>query len=173
MEPRTLTMNAQLTAQDYVKAQFLHLRPRAVFKWVGVIIVLLAVIVFVFAAYRDLQEKRLSSAVMWMGIAGLYFTICYGFLLPWRSRRHFKQQKTLNASFKMTIDSEALRSESSFGTLHFKWKDFHKYKIGNNLILVYQSDLLFHMFPRRWFESEEDFRLFLFYLQQNLGTPKA
>jgi hypothetical protein len=56
--------------------------------------------------------------------------------------------------------------------MRMRLSDFYKYKVGKDLILLYQSQALFHMFPRRFFSSEEDFKMFRSFLEANLGSPK-
>jgi YcxB-like protein len=65
-----------------------------------------------------------------------------------------------------------IETTSEHGTMKMRLSDFHKYKVSKDLILLYPSQVIFHMFPRRCFASEEDFKTFLSYLEANLGNPK-
>jgi hypothetical protein len=49
------------------------------------------------------------------------------------------------------------------------WEIFHKWKADKQLILVYHSDALFHIFPRRAFPSTEEFQWFQALLRTKLG----
>lgn len=53
-----------------------------------------------------------------------------------------------------------------------RWTDFLKYKVGKKMVLVYHSDALFQMFPKRWF-SEDEWQKFLDILREALGQPSA
>lgn len=92
--------------------------------------------------------------------------------MPWRIRRIFSQQKAFQVEYQTVISPESLESTSEYGTVRIPLSDFHKYKVGKDLILVYHSSALFYMFPRRFFASDEDFKTFIFYLKANLGSPK-
>lgn len=92
--------------------------------------------------------------------------------MPWNTRRVFLQQKTLHVEHQIMISSEMIETNSEYGVTRMPLSDFCKYKVGKNLILLYQSEALFHIFPRRFFTSEKDFKAFLSYLEAHLGSPK-
>lgn len=166
-----MKLHCQITPEDYIRAQFLHLRPRPVIKWVGLLIV-------VGALALGVQQLIFppSGAITWEPFAILgalaYFAVIYGVLLPLKARKIFKQQKTLQVPYESELTDEAYAAVSVHGTATIAWKEFHKYKMNKDTILVYQSDAIYHMFPKRWF-TEEQFIEFKSILQTQLGQPKA
>lgn len=165
-----LKLQCQLTPRDYVQAQFLHLRPRPAFKWIGLVLIGLTLVVCGYG-FLNLSESDAQWAPFAILATLLYFALFYGVWLPFRTKRLFSQQKTLQEPYEVEISDDALFASDSHGQTTMVWKDFHKYKTGERLILLYQSDALFHMFPIRWF-SEDQFAEFRELLRTNLGEPK-
>jgi hypothetical protein len=163
-----MKLRAALTPQDYVNAQYLSMRPRPFFKWCGIFLIALTVLMCVVSLFIF----PLHWSAFFIALVGVYLMVCYAFLLPHHARKIFNQQKTLQQPYDMEITAEGVSSSGSHGSINMEWKDFHKYKMGKDLILVYQSDVLFHMFPKRWF-SDDEFAQLQNYLHENLGEPKT
>lgn len=96
-----------------------------------------------------------------------YFALSYGIWLPYRTKKIYK---TAEKPYEAKLTEEKFITTNSFGTARIKWADFHKHKVGKDIVLVYQSDLIFHLFPKRWF-SDDDFRKLLQILKNSLGNP--
>jgi hypothetical protein len=162
-----MKLECQLFPDDYVKAQYVHLRPSPVFVWLGWIVValfpLLVVGLFPFAK-KSGEWTPFILLVLAAGWLGIHFLI----LLPRSTRRIFWQQKSLQEKCILEIDAMGVVSTSSMGHAIQKWGDFTKYKRGKGLILAYQSDVIFQMFPKRWF-TEEQYAELESYLRQALG----
>lgn len=165
-----MKLHCQIEVSDYVQAQYLHLRPRPLIKWLGIFLIVLFVLVTLQQIIIP-QGGRITILPYILIAVGFYLVIIYGIWLPYRTKKIYKQQKTLQEPFESEISSDEFISTNSLGTARLRWKDFHKYKVGKDMILVYQSDLMFHMFPRRWF-CEGDYERFLEILNSALGKPK-
>lgn len=147
------------------------MRPRPILKWIGISFV---GPVIVLCAGRFLNpEEDVSPWTPYLILAGLlYFALLYGVWLPFRTKRLFLQQKTLQEPYEVEITDEAYSASSCHGQSRMVWKDFHKHKMSARIILLYQSDVLYHLFPTRWF-SEDQLAEFQKILRANLGEPKA
>ncbi|MEI6330371.1 MAG: YcxB family protein [Pseudanabaena sp. ELA645] len=161
MEPKAMiVLQCKLTSEDYIKAQYLHLRPSPWLKYLGIACLSLAF------------TSGSLTALINILLFGLIYTLFILFILPWNVRRIFSQQKTLQVEHEIVISPEMIETISDNGTWKMRLSDFHEYKVGKDLILLYQSQALFHIFPRRFFVLEEDFKTFLSSLEANLGSPK-
>jgi len=166
-----MKLHCQITPEDYIRAQFLHLRPRPVIKWVGLLIVVAALAL-------GIQQLAFppSGTITWAPFAILgglaYFAAIYGILLPLKTRKIYRQQKTLQEPYESEVTDEVYATVSVLGTTSMPWKEFHKYKMNKDMLLVYQSDVIYHMFPKRWF-TEDQFTEFKAILQRQLGQPKV
>ncbi len=166
-----MKLRCQIEPSDYVRAQYLHIRPKPPFQWIGIPLVLLLVLVGLQQVFLPRDGKITAIPFAIFGVLA-YFALSYGIWLPYRTKKIYKQQKTLQEPYEAELTEEEFVSTNSFGTARIKWADFHKYKVGKDIVLVYQSDLIFHLFPKRWF-SDDDFRKLLQILQNSLGksTP--
>lgn len=166
-----MKLHCQITLEDYIKAQFLHLRPRPIIKWVSVLIVLTALAL-------SIQQLVLppSGAITWTPFAILgglaYFAIIYGVILPLRIKKIYRQQKSLQEPYESELTDKTYASVSVHGAATMPWNMFHKYKMNKDTILVYQSDAIYHIFPKRWF-TEEQFADFQEILHRHLGHPRV
>ena len=107
-----------------------------------------------------------------LGLLGLFYAFIYFVIQPWNVRRIFSQQKTLQVEYETVISPDMIKTTSKNGYVEMPLSDFHRYTVGNDFILLYHSQALFHMFPRRFFESDEDFKTFISYLEASLGRSK-
>lgn len=163
-----MKIQAKLTAEDYVQAQFLHLRPRPVFKWLGALLVLLALLAVGASTWACMQGRGPWHRPVILVATLSYLFIWFRLWLPRKTRKIFAQQKLLHEPMEIEITPAGFSTTATYGTSHLEWRALHKYKAGKELMLVYQSDVIFHMFPRRWFASDADWNQLRAYLQQSL-----
>lgn len=166
-----MKLRCKIEPSDYVRAQYLHLRPRPVIRWLGILLVALSLLVLCQQIFIP-PEGTISALPFILFAVLAYLVIVYGAWLPYRTKKIYKQQKTLQEAFDSELTEEEFISTTSFGSTRLKWRDFYKYKVGKDMILVYQSDAIFHMFPRRWFPDGEYDRL-IEILRSMLGDPKT
>ena len=164
-----MKLQCHITPEDYVRGQFLHVRPRPAIKWAGLMIVVAALAI-------GIQELVFppSGTLAWKPFAILvalaYFYVLYAVMLPWKTRKIYKQQKSLQEPYESELTDDAYSFASIHGAATMPWSMFHKYKISKDTILLYQSDAIYHLFPKRWF-TEEQFAEFQSILQKHLGQP--
>lgn len=142
-------------ARDYVRAYYLALRPRRWLRWLGyplVVAYVLIAIVTLWQAVRDGRGWELA-AVLW-GI-GAYWLVRYFVLLPRRWRRLYRQQKTAGLPTEILVTSEGFRSKSELGEVTIPWSYMHKWRRGRHAVLLYHSDVLFNILPKRVMPAEE------------------
>lgn len=167
-----ITLQGKFEPKDYIKAQYLHLRPKPWFKYV--VIALLSLCLVILLASASSADSFINALINFVPILifGLFYIFILFVIMPWNVRRIFSQQKTLHSEHTTVISPETIESTSEHGSMKMRLSDFHRYKVGKDMILLYQSQSLFHMFPRRLFASEEDFQTFISYLEANIGRRK-
>lgn len=82
-------------------------------------------------------------------------------ILPRKVRRLHSQQSDPAFPFAYSWDADAVYAEGKSGNLQRPWKNYHKWKENDHIILLYHSDNLFEMLPKRWFndaEQRDEFR---------------
>jgi hypothetical protein len=155
-------IQGELQQTDYVRAQFLHMRPRRSFAAIGVLLLLL------FAVAAFLGDGTLPLVALLAFLGALFFVY-----IPWRARRAFRQYKALSEPIKVTIQDEGLHFEREHGSGLLPWAQIRKWKGSNQLILLYPADHIFHLLPRHFFMNEPEFSGFQATLEARVGRSAA
>jgi hypothetical protein len=161
-----------LTVDDLIAAQKLHLRPRKAFLFLlaplVVIVAALALFGVVNAFLRDSSDKSWWWAIGLLAYFGLlYYRIVYS-----SARTQFKQSKKLSVPFELEFTDESYRTRADWGSSEMKYTEFHKWRFNETVILLYHSDKLFQMIPRRAFPSDDDRNRVLENIRNKAGQPK-
>ena len=160
----------QLTPEDYVNANFVHMRPRPLIKWAGYFMLLLVVIVLPISIF-DTGADQKDGFIPVIIVAGLaYLVFLFGFMHPRRLKKIFSQQKMLHAPHSLNITDEAISTKSEVGEAKLTWNYFPKWKEGKNIFLLYQSDVMFHLVPKRCFASLEEMAQFRKLMLEKIGS---
>ncbi len=168
-----MKLSVQLTVEDYIHARRLSMRPRRWLRIVGYVVLALFTVFIVWVGYEGFVLGK-PQKDFWM-IIGLvaYLLVIYYVLIPWRTKRIFRQQKTLHQPIELEFTDTHFFGSSPHGTFKMGWSDFHKWKKDDHSILVYQSAALMHMIPIRAFQSSADIELLVATLRKHLGPEKA
>jgi hypothetical protein len=168
-----MTLKNRIEPVDYRRAVWLHMKPRRTFAIAGVALVVLALLMFGWALYILFSRGEDLPLVLGLG-TGLAWLAGYFFVwLPRQLNRIYDQQKLLHAEITVEITDEHLVSRSVHGESKLPWSVFHKWKSGGGVVLLYQSDALFHIFVSRWFPSTTEFEGFQDILRRHVGPEKV
>lgn len=149
------TAHVTFNAEDYVNAMKLHAlwSRRRLLVHLGVIAVALIVVATSRSSY---WLEVLSSALLGGAVAAV---VLYGvlriFYLPWKARRMFAQQKSLHAGYDFQWTDDGLVVDGRNARSQTAWGDYLKRKENDRVALLYHSDLLFQMLPKRAFSEEQ------------------
>lgn len=150
-----MTQTLTVSVQDVVSAYRLHATPK---PSIAAIFLLLATagIGVSYSMHLAPIGAALGAAVgMYGWLAVLFFVI-----IPYRSRRIYRQQKSLHLEHQFEWDDQFLYFSSQDYEGKIRWADFIKVKESCNMLLLYRSDALFQMMPRRCFSSGKSFEDF-------------
>lgn len=145
-----------ITAQDYLSAMRLHRRSsvRRQMVWLTVFVVAGTVI----AAFGHLLP---GCVLLGAGVGGMVGELVQSkFVLPRRTRRIHGQQASMRDTYEYSWDDDSLTVSSRNARVERRWKDYLKMLENDELLLLYQSDVMFEMFPKSWFQSEAQARQF-------------
>ncbi len=134
---------------DFQAAQRLHAYRGRLSSWVeNISIGLLALLTL--AALLSAALGRLPWLPALLMAAGVGGYAAFRFwLLPRQIARVFTQQKDLSAPFDIWLTPESFQLQNEFGSSRTPWENFVKWKENAELLLIYRSDVAFHMLPRR------------------------
>jgi hypothetical protein len=164
-------VNLTLTIEprDYLRAQYLHLRPRPFLCWVGMgflVVALMAVVsILCKSKWTGADLRSLMGLVISFAVIAFIFFV----RMPLLTRRIFRQQKLLHHPIAVHVTRESCHAKFELGESTLPWTTFHKWKENRHLFLVYQSDALFHMWPKRCFPSPEAVNEFRAILESQIG----
>lgn len=148
-------MLLRIFPEDYIAAVRLNYKPRKVWAVIGLFVVLLAVIAFVLGV-RDIARGK---GDIWdvIGLPAIaYPPLWYFVFLPRRIRKLYKQQRALHETHDVTFDEAGIATTYAFAKGVMPWSHVHKWRESEDLFLVYHSDAMFSIFPKRDFLPASD-----------------
>jgi len=148
-----IEVNGTLQPNDYVRAQFLNLRPRPVYKVVGVILLAAAI----WAGWYSFSQGDIELLDYLFVAAILFLILNFAVYLPWKTRRIYKQQKAMQRELTYRFDESGVFASNENGQSTTPWEDYLKWKQNDHMILLYLSDCLYHMIPKTLFHQSDDF----------------
>ncbi len=152
-EGSRITLRGRITEKDYVRAQWLHLRPRPVLAALGIVIAAAAICLSAWQIYSwgtgELEAADAAKLPTIVSILAGYFAI----IVPWRFRKSFRTARALHEPLEMEITDSGLFGYSQYGEARLPWKLFYRFKENHHVFLVYQSDALLHIIPKRLLEG--------------------
>jgi len=106
------------------------------------------------------------ALLLGLGVLGRYV------LVPQRLAKLFAQQKDLSAPFEVEIDDAGFHFQNSYGDVRIPWGDFIKWKENQEMLLLYRSDVMFHMLPKCLFQNQGEIHFVLDKLREK-KVPQA
>lgn len=150
-----MTNSINITADDVVAAQRLHTTPTRRRMFVMFLLGSVSLVAWYASGLRALS----AVAGGFIGV-GVVQALTLWLYLPYRARRTYRQQKNLQRSHQFSWDDQAIFFHSEDYEGKIRWSDLLKAREDHSMLLLYQSDALFHLFPKRSFSSPEQFNEF-------------
>jgi len=162
-----------LTVEDCIEARRLSLRPRPTLRFALYVVLALFAGTILWQLVEGVSAGRLDSG-FWqlLGIAAYLYAIFF-LWMPYRVRKVFRQQKSLQVPTEMELTDTHFIASSANGSFQMPWKDFHKWKKNERMLLVYQSEAILHPIPLRALPDKADQERLFALLRQALGPEKA
>lgn len=167
-----IKFGGELTADDYVAANNLHLRKRGWKRIAWIVFWVLLGVGALLSADIAIQEPDvgLPPLLLILFIAALQLFVRL-FYVPRRVRRVYSQQRNLQLPFESVCTDTGIESSNATSTSRLPWSHLVRWKEGPTLFVVYQSDLLFNIVPKRCFSEPEQVDAFRGLLTERLGPP--
>ncbi len=149
-----VNLKGKFELADLKAAQDLHARTSKFARWVIIIlIVVLALFIItgiVFALRNSISWTFMIYPVFILGFLALYRY----WLRPYQIKRAYTQHKELSSLFEMDLTDEGYNIKNDYGSGKIPWKDFAKWKSDEKIILLYRTDNMFNMVPKRLLTDE-------------------
>ena len=143
---------------DYVRSQYLHIRPRPIFAVVGAPILALFAWAFV------------ESHSWVMGGVAAYLALWLLVFIPWRAKRSYKQYKALSEPVSVEVRDDGLFFKGENGEGLVPWSHVVKWRKSKRLLLLYPASNIFHLVPSHFFQSDEAFVAFSEIVKGKVGN---
>ncbi|MEM7133159.1 MAG: YcxB family protein [Chloroflexota bacterium] len=158
-----ITINGQYQLAEVQAAQKLHTRRIVRIFWF---------IIIMMAAFPIVTQQFDGRALFWLLLLpclALIIGLAVGqrFLLLRQAAHAFAQQKDLSAPFTIEMTDEKFHMRNELGNSHIPWGDFVKWAENDEFLLLYRSNMLFHMLPKRLFDNPDEVDFVLERLREN------
>ena len=166
-----MTYTCKIELTDYRHAMWLHVKPRKVLAILGSFLLALFALLTLFIFYLYLSKGQHFTQLCLM----LAVTAYFGFFILWtraRVKRTYQQTKLLHEPFTFEATDTHLVTKASFGESNIPWTAFLKWRADSRLLLIYQSDVMFHIIPRQAFPSDQEFQSFVNWIATKLPALK-
>jgi len=145
-----------ITERDYQNSQWLH-HNVSILTFFGVTVLCVFLGVFMHDVIKLSSPTSIGGSVgVWV-----WYVFYYFIYLRFRIKKLYRQQVTLHSPTEITWDKEKIYFNHKVGHTELEWKNYVKYKENNKILLLYQADNVFNIFPITAFNSKEtldDFR---------------
>ena len=144
--------------EDYQQANYLHATHK-LFKNIyyrTMWFIVMACSILSYIAFIVIVDGWMPfKIILWvLMIFILFYFILIYLYLPWRTRKIFAQQKELHLPFKIQISETGVYFENSLSQTTRPWNMFTKWKQGQKIMMLYHSDVMFSMLPKRLLTTE-------------------
>ncbi len=155
------TIEVRLEPEDYVQASVAvaQLSWRGVYKLTALSLVIVMVAAFFVLFEHDIPGARLVIGAAFGAMGSVL--VAQRILIPRKARRIFAQTPALQRPYQVTWDDRALTATNQQGAGTYPWTEFHKSRELAGLFLIFFSDVMFVMVPKRDFPDDatlENFR---------------
>jgi TM2 domain-containing membrane protein YozV len=144
-------ITGKISVDDFLRAHELH--SASIKKWTNWFSAALAGCggLMLLAGFWDLGLILLCS-----GICSLVVSyVSARTSLPRRMRKIYAQHKGLADEITYSWDEQYIEGKGRDGSSRRLWSDYLKMKENEHVFLLYQTDHLFEMLPKSWFQSRE------------------
>lgn len=156
---RTITFRPE--AGDTVavaRGSFLHSMKRPKFYWRMLLIILVAVgtgSAIILALGGPVTINALAFlvgiAICWLTVA----LVAIYLLIPFRSKRLFRQQRSLAHDFTLEWDEDGLAQRWAGGAQRTRWTEYHDWFEDDRVICFGLNEQLYHFAPKRVLAAEQ------------------
>jgi hypothetical protein len=165
-----MKFKGQLEWTDYLNAQLLHMQPgklaQTLFYGVAALVGcgLIGMLYLFVTGQLEYETTFLAAPVLvFAAVIPLYRYV----LLPRRIKKLFIQQKELSLPFELEITETGMFISNELGNGTRPWANFTQWKENEKLLLLYHSDVMFSIIPKRVFSDPQQVETVKAFLEKN------
>jgi hypothetical protein len=146
----------RITEQDYVNACDLFVANEPVYRrlsrrlmpWIGGILLLIQIVYIVSVPDANRAAVGFGSAI------SVYFLYC-SFALRRYFRRRFRKDRRFQHDFTTDILEDGIHVVTPTAESQMKWENFVRFLESSDIFMLFHSDLIFNILPKRAFAAGE------------------
>jgi len=166
-----IEIQGTITADEHLSAQLLHRARHRVRRWLWRVMWILVAVALVLYVLIVTVERGYAPMILLILLAPMVLLLERYVAFPRRVARIYRQQVSLRAQLTMRIDENGLQTASPIGNASQPWSHFLKWAEGPAIFVVYQSEVLFQMIPKRLLASTADVDQVRNWLTTGIGPP--
>ena len=106
------------------------------------------------AGLLDPSALRRPLLLAMIGMA-IVLVLMIRLVVPFHAKRHFRQAAALRDEIEVTWDDEGVGFSGAHGNSRLVWGEFHRWAENDRLVLLYQSQMLYNIIPKRALTAEQ------------------
>jgi hypothetical protein len=163
-----VTIKGKYEIADLKAAQNLHARMGRLARAAFYFMIGAMILVVLFGVWFLTKGSTLGwTFVVFPSVVGGFMAAYWYWLRPYQITRSYNQHKELASPFEIELNEEGYSIKNSYGSGKVPWKDFTKWKVDDKIFLLYRTDTMFNMIPRRLLQDEADVQYLLNQLREN------
>jgi hypothetical protein len=118
-------------------------------------------------------QTDLGMMLTAIGVVCLGLHLASSRLLLRRARRLFAQQKSLHGTKHYHFDAEGVQIRDDTGHAMRPWSYYRRWQEDHDVFVLYQSDLIMELMPKRWLAGADDGDALRERLRACIGPPNV
>ncbi len=159
----------QLTEEDYLRGVRFKAKPEGGFQ-LTFSLASIMIMLFLIGIYLFIRSLMSWQTLIPVVLIPVFYLIGRYFWVPRYVNRIYQQQKELQKPVEIQITMDALHSANEFGQSTRPWSNFTNWKENEHLFLLYHSDALQTLIPKRIFSNQEQIEFLRERLRENIKT---
>jgi hypothetical protein len=147
---------------DYVRSQYLYIRPSPGLGWAVIGVVIAALII-----------GAIVASLPWI-IAGVaaYLALWLLVFIPWHAKKNYRQYKALSEPVSIEVRDDGLFFKRDNGEGLVPWSHIVKWRQNKTLVLLYPASNIFHLIPSHFFPTHEAYEEFVTVVKGRCGNAR-
>jgi len=161
------------TKKELIQAYKYHYLPTKLSKYFRIVIASLTIISFGLYSLLVYPERTLSDFGVIIPLIFILLLVFYPFFLPRINAKRLLKDTEFRFKISGSVNDQGVSIITENSKSEIKWELYLNYQQIDDLILVYQSKLSFNIFPKRFFQTNEDWGAFINYVRDNVPERKV
>jgi hypothetical protein len=162
--------NGQITQAIYLQAQALHRNAPKIERMIGLGFLVLSLVAVVIGFVWGLETFLLFLPIL---IAPIALFILGRWVPRWQAISYWRTYKPLQDPISGVANAQGVNLNGTHFRGDFPWNIYTEYKQSPDMVLLYETPDLPHIFPKAFFEQESDWEAFVELVKRKVPQKPA